>query len=83
MKVSFDTYCEICDMYEDKSFEKVCDEWFPSKKEIDSILCQLDKPLNLELAIWLLETATDEIKEEYEQEYDYLKESFEKTVEFV
>ena len=78
MKYSFDKYCELCDKYEDYTF--ICDDWFPNKDECDRLIDNLKE--EFELIVWILETATDSIREEFEAEYNYLQNSFEEVVEF-
>ncbi len=78
MKYSFDKYCNLCDKYE--NYEYRCDDWFPNKEESDRLLEDIDK--EFEFIVWILETATDNIKEEFASEYNYLSSSFEEIVIF-
>ena len=78
MTKSFDEYCELCDLYETYAYR--CDDWFPTKDEVDYLLDTIDD--NYKLIVWILETASDAIKEQYESEYSYFRNSFEEVVDF-
>ena len=78
MKYSFDKYCALCDKYEEYDYR--CDEWFPTIQDINRLLENIEK--DFEYIVWILETATEEIKEAYPAEYNYLESSFSEIVEF-
>lgn len=78
MKYSFDKYCALCDKYEDYTYR--CDDWFPNKNESDYLIENIET--EFDYIVWILETASDKVKEEFEAEYNYLYSSFEETIEF-
>lgn len=79
MKYSFDKYCDLCDKYED--YEYRCDDWFPTIAEANQLLDNINK--EFDYIVWILETASDEIKEAYHEEYSYLSSSFNESVEWI
>ena len=78
MKYSFDKYCALCDKYEDYTY--ICDDWFPSVEESNYLIEHIKE--EFDYIVWILETASDNIRTEFAEEYNYLQSSFEEVVEF-
>mgnify|MGYP000124460486 CR=1 FL=1 len=78
MNKSFDEYCDLCDKYENYNYK--CDDWVPNKQETDYLMDNLEE--NYNFVVWILTTATEDIKKEFSAEYLYLQNSFNEVVEF-
>ena len=72
--MTFDDYCNMCDEFEE--YEFIAKDYFPTVEEIKILTRNLKK--HEKYLVWLLETATDELKANNKDAYDYLDNYFKK-----